>query len=107
MVPVNQQVSKRVEGSHGSRANKESGDRIAQEGGTLLGSSLQISPNPSFLVERQAVFDRLYQKYQETISSKADIVISVSLPKGEVKQGIAFKTTPYDIARYTTYFECN
>lgn len=91
---------KRAEGGQGTRANKESSGRIDQGSGELLGSSLTISPNPSFLQERQAVFDRLFKKYEESVAARPDIAISITLPNGDVKQGIAFKTTPYDIAKY-------
>jgi threonyl-tRNA synthetase len=80
-----------------SRANKESGDRISSTG--LIGGPFAITPNPSFLADRSAVFDRLWDQYQKFLSSKSDQPISITLPNGEVKEGVASKTTPLDIAK--------
>jgi len=33
------------------------------------------------------------------VSSRPDIPIRITLPSGDVKEGLAFKTTPYDIAK--------
>ena len=82
-----------------SRANKEHGGRI--EGGGLIGGPFTISPNPSFLATRSEVFDRLWAVQEATRLEQCptDQKISVTLPNGDVKEGIAFKTSPYDIAK--------
>lgn len=57
-----------------------------------------MNANAPYQVDRMAVFDRLWNKYNEAVISKADLPITISLPDGTSKSGIAFKTTPLDIA---------
>jgi len=79
-----------------TRANKESGERMAGQG--LIGGPFTLSPNPLFVESRAAYFDRLYAQHQATLSSLPDQSIAITLPNGDVKSGVAFKTTPLDIA---------
>lgn len=65
----------------------------------LIGGPFTLGANPSFLGERMAIFERLFKEYQEQIAAKGDIPIKVTLPNGDVKEGLAFKTTAYDIAK--------
>ncbi len=78
------------------RTNKESGDRI-QSGG-LIGGDFTPTSNASFQTERLAVFNRLWEKFQQEINARPEQAITITLPNGDVKQGVAFKTTPLDIA---------
>ena len=82
-----------------SRANKESGGRIS--GGGLIGGPFTRTPNPSFLTSRSDVFDRLWatQEAIRVTSEPTDQPISITLPNGDVKEGVAFKTSPYDVAK--------
>jgi threonyl-tRNA synthetase len=80
-----------------TRSNKESGSRM--EGGGLIGGDFTLSPNATFLQERAAVFDRILNQYNERLTAKGDVPISVTLPNGDARSGFAFKTTPYDIAK--------
>ena len=79
-----------------TRANKESGDRISGSG--LIGGDFTPNKNAAFQKDRLAIFERLWTKFQEQLTAKADKEISITLPNGDVKKGIAFKTTPLDIA---------
>ena len=80
-----------------ARANKEHGDRI-KSGGGLIGGSFELNKQASYQQERITVFDRLWAKNQQELSQRDDIAIAISLPDGNIKQGVAFKTSPYDIA---------
>lgn len=80
-----------------TRANKESGDRIENSG--LIGGPFQPTPNPSYQEERAAVFDRLWTNYEQQVNSRPDQIIKITLPNGDVKDGYAFKTSPYDVAK--------
>lgn len=80
-----------------TRANKESGDRMTGSG--QIGGAFTASPNPAYQAERSAVFERLWNNHQAAIASLPEQPISITLPSGDVKQGIARKTTPYDIAK--------
>ena len=80
-----------------SRANKEHGDRISKGG--LIGGEYNPNAHVSYQAQRIEVFDRLWAKYNEEIAKKSEQAIKVSLPDGSVKEGVAFKTTPMDIAK--------
>ena len=64
----------------------------------LIGGPFERSTAPAFLGSRTAVFDRLYEKQKTIMEARPDIPIKVTLPSGDVKEGLAFKTSPYDIA---------
>jgi threonyl-tRNA synthetase len=81
-----------------SRANKEHGDRI-QKKGELIGGVFDPNGVAAYQAERIEVFDRLLAKYNEELAARGDQPIKVSLPDGSVKEGVAFKTTPMDIAK--------
>lgn len=80
------------------RANKEAGDRIDGSAG-LIGGAFTISPNPVFVSKREEIFNKYYARYQDSIASIEERSISITLPNGDVKSGVAFKTSPYDIAK--------
>jgi hypothetical protein len=91
---------KRQEGQQGSRAIKSSDGRIeAASSGSLIGGEFTIQQNPPYIKEREDYFNLLLARQQEQLASKPDIPIIITLPNGEQKQGLAFKTTPYDIAK--------
>lgn len=79
------------------RANKESGERIAGDG--LIGGPFTLSTSPAYQVERIAVFDRLWAQQEERLKGLPEQPIVISLPDGSQKPGVAFKTTPYDVAQ--------
>ena len=82
-----------------TRANKEHGDRI--DGLGIIGGPFVINPNPSFLNSRTDVFDKLWATQEEKYAqlSGDGKKIYVTLPNGDIKEGISFLTTPYDIAK--------
>lgn len=80
-----------------SRATKEVGDRMASTG--LIGGEFSIEANSKRYDDRIAVFDRLWALQEEKKSALPDDKpIKVTLPDGTVKEGMAFKTSPLDIA---------
>ena len=64
----------------------------------LIGGPFKRASAPEFIATRSAVFDRLYEKQQASLDAKPDMPIKITLPSGDIKEGIAFKTSPYDIA---------
>lgn len=80
-----------------TRLNKESGERIAESG--LIGGNFKINPNPTFVNERNEVFERYWSERQTFLASLPDQPISITLPNGDIKKGIAQKTTPFDVAK--------
>lgn len=85
-------VSKRSQ----SRATKESGNRMGSAG--HIGGPFLLTENPQFLAERELIFQQFWTENQVNIAALPDQEISVTLPDGSVKTGLAFKTTPLEIA---------
>ena len=80
-----------------TRLNKESGSRQESSGGHI-GGPFTASTDLKLYAGREAVFDRLWAEQEAKLSSRPDTAISITMPDGSVKQGVAFKTTPLDIA---------
>ena len=79
-----------------SRATKESGARMENTG--HIGGEFRVQENPEFLATRAAIFDRFLAESEAAIQERPDEVIQITLPDGTVKEGVAFKTSPYDVA---------
>lgn len=80
-----------------SRANKESGDRMSSTG--LIGGEFSVHPNPEYVQTRDEIFERIWAEKQAAIDALPPQEITITLPNGDVKKGIAFKTSPLDIAK--------
>jgi threonyl-tRNA synthetase len=78
------------------RANKESGSRIESAG--LIGGPFKKSNGEDYIASRSAVFDRLFSAQESKKESLPDTPITITLPDGTTKPGVAMKTTPMDIA---------
>ncbi|XP_046857287.1 threonine--tRNA ligase 1, cytoplasmic-like [Xenia sp. Carnegie-2017] len=61
---------------------------------------LELEPPPDFLEERIKMFDKLKANYDSEINAKASLneTIKITLPNGNEIEGIAWKTTPFDVA---------
>ncbi|KAI9505467.1 threonyl-tRNA synthetase [Coemansia sp. RSA 1358] len=53
---------------------------------------------PEFIEHRNRIFDELYKKQQEEIAQKPREKIVITLPDGSEREGVAWETTPMDIA---------
>jgi len=78
------------------RGTKEVGERMDSTG--LIGGKFTPSKDPSRFSTRTDYFDKLYAAKQAAMAAMPQREISVTLPNGDVKAGMAFKTTPMDIA---------
>jgi len=56
------------------------------------------TPNPSYIPDRLAVWDRIHAKAQAELKSKPRDPISITLPDGSKLEGISWATTPMEIA---------
>ncbi|GLE01024.1 hypothetical protein PINS_up009837 [Pythium insidiosum] len=65
-----------------------------------IGGAFTLTPNPPFLAKRVAVYDRIMARQRAEIEALAaqNKAIRIELPDGAVKEGIAWKTTPLDVA---------
>ncbi|KAJ7365884.1 Threonine--tRNA ligase 1, cytoplasmic [Desmophyllum pertusum] len=59
---------------------------------------LELKPAPDFIDERIPLFDRLKAEYDAQMEAKEKTPIKVTLRDGKVVDGLAWKTTPYEIA---------
>ncbi|KAJ1448523.1 hypothetical protein M885DRAFT_538877 [Pelagophyceae sp. CCMP2097] len=82
----------------GARLTKASGPKI-DEGGVHIGGAFSLEPNPAFCAQREAVWDRAKAaRAAEAQPSNAGAAITITLPDGSTKAGVAFSTTPLAIA---------
>jgi threonyl-tRNA synthetase len=60
---------------------------------------LKFAKNPAFLKSRVVFFDKLLKLQTEKYAALPSEEIVITLPDGNTKEGIAFKTSPFDVAR--------
>lgn len=61
--------------------------------------AFQPTPDPAYLKERLAVWERLAAKSKREVESKTKEAIKITLPDGSEKEGLSWSTTPLDIAQ--------
>ncbi|KAF9302302.1 threonyl-tRNA synthetase [Mortierella antarctica] len=61
--------------------------------------SLEVSPTPKYVAHRIAMFDELKKKADEVDAAQPRVPISITMPDGSIREGIAWETSPMDIAR--------
>jgi hypothetical protein len=79
-----------------NRGTKEVGDRMASLG--LIGGSFTASSDPSRFSTRTDLFEQWFAAREAATAALPAREISITLPDGTLKSGVAFKTTPMDIA---------
>ncbi|CDK25861.1 unnamed protein product [Kuraishia capsulata CBS 1993] len=62
-------------------------------------SQLELNPQPVFIDERVQLFDELKAKYDAEIAAKPRIAITITLKDGTTKEGVAWETSPFSIAK--------
>ncbi|KAF9189117.1 threonyl-tRNA synthetase [Haplosporangium sp. Z 767] len=60
---------------------------------------LEVSPAPEYIAHRIAMFDELKKKADEVAAAQPRVPISITMPDGSVREGIAWETSPMDIAK--------
>ncbi|CAH1106531.1 unnamed protein product [Psylliodes chrysocephalus] len=68
-------------------------------GGGDSGTLKELSPWPAYIEERLKLWNKLKAEYDADIAKKPQEPIQVTLPDGKVVEGVAWKTSPYDIAK--------
>lgn len=83
-----------------TRLTQASGPSIASDQPAKIGGEFTLEPNPQYIAKRIAVYDRVMATQQAQIAALAakQTAIQITLPDGAVKEGIAWQTTPLDIA---------
>lgn len=59
----------------------------------------ELNPQPEFIAERLAIWDKVKAEYDAELAKKPEQPIKVTLPDDKVIEGVSWKTTPYDIAK--------
>jgi len=77
--------------------NQPKGDGGKSKSKTAV--QINLPPPPSFLEERAKLWDEYKKKQEEERKNLPDTPIKVTLPSGKVVDAIAWKTTPYEIAK--------
>jgi threonyl-tRNA synthetase len=70
-----------------------------KKSGPAAAAAPPLGPLPAFIDERIKIWDEYKTKHEEWISKLGDTPIKITLPDGKAVDGIAWKTTPYDIAK--------
>ena len=65
---------------------------------SLAGQVGELSPPPSFIADRLALWDRLKAEQDARLAAMPTAALTVTLPDGKTVPGEAWRTTPYDIA---------
>ena len=78
------------------RGTTEVGARMDSTG--LIGGQFTPSKDPSRFSTRTDYFDKLYAAKAAANAAMPQKEISITLPNGDVKSGLAFNTTPMEIA---------
>ncbi|KAF9026893.1 threonyl-tRNA synthetase, partial [Haplosporangium bisporale] len=60
---------------------------------------LEVSPTPEYVAHRIAMFDDLKKKADEVEAAQPRVPISIAMPDGSIREGIAWETSPMDIAK--------
>ncbi|XP_060522679.1 threonine--tRNA ligase 1, cytoplasmic isoform X2 [Cylas formicarius] len=73
-----------------AKAGSEAGDKSP---------AAELKPPPSFIEERLILWNKFKAQYDAEINSKPEGSIKITLPDGKVVEGVAWKTTMYDVAK--------
>ncbi|KAF9308321.1 threonyl-tRNA synthetase [Podila horticola] len=60
---------------------------------------LEVSPTPEYVAHRIAMFDELKKKADEVDAAQPRDPILITMPDGSIREGIAWETSPMDIAK--------
>ncbi|XP_026478329.1 threonine--tRNA ligase, cytoplasmic-like [Ctenocephalides felis] len=59
----------------------------------------ELQPWPSYIQERLTLWDKLKSQYDAELLAKPEKTIVITLPDGKTIEGLAWRTSPYDIAK--------
>lgn len=80
-----------------TRANEGTAHTMVTKG--KIGGMFKVEAEPGFLKARSALCDKISVQVKARIASMPNVPIKVTLPNGDVKEGISWQTTPLDIAK--------
>uniref|UniRef100_A0A0G4I6R3 threonine--tRNA ligase n=1 Tax=Chromera velia CCMP2878 TaxID=1169474 RepID=A0A0G4I6R3_9ALVE len=74
------------------------GTSHAVSGGKIGGPFQVRKGDAEYIEHRIKLFDQWFKEHEADLAAKAGAAIKITLPDGAVKEGVAFKTSPMDIA---------
>lgn len=80
----------------GEKKDKSKDKKAAKTEGDV---PLEFTPTPAFFAERMALFDRLKKEQDEAREKMERKDIEVTMPDGGKRKGVAWQTSPMDIAK--------
>ena len=84
----------------GKRTKLATSHKVAtQEEVQLIGGEWKFQKKPAFLKERSDYFDSLWTLQEQKYAAMPQEAIEITLPSGDKKPGVSFKTTPMDVAK--------
>jgi threonyl-tRNA synthetase len=78
---------------------KKEKQKVVAETGEGKKGVKELSPWPTFIDDRQKLWDKLVAKHREELAAKPRKPIKITLPDGKVLDGVAWDSSPYEIAR--------
>ena len=88
--------------SHQRQENKRTKEATAKgvndDGAQLIGGEWSFRKKPDFLTARLEYFNSLLEAQKARYAALPKQAIKITLPDGNVKEGISFQTTPLDVA---------
>jgi len=79
--------------------NEGKGKKASKEtAATDVPTLSELNPPPAFIDERLAMFEKLKKQQDENIAKQPRDPILITMPDGSVRPGVAWETTPKEIA---------
>ncbi|KAF9912563.1 threonyl-tRNA synthetase [Linnemannia zychae] len=94
-----QQPSQAVQVAQAVAQAKPVKEKKAKKNASEGAYPLEVSPVPDYVAHRIAMFDELKKKADEANAAKPRLPISIMLPDGSMRSGIAHETSPLSIAQ--------
>uniref|UniRef100_A0A6M2DWL6 threonine--tRNA ligase n=1 Tax=Xenopsylla cheopis TaxID=163159 RepID=A0A6M2DWL6_XENCH len=81
------------------KAPKMKSAKEKKAAGDSKSSVSELKPWPSYIEERLVLWDKLKAQYDAELQAMPEKTIIITLPDGKEVEGLAWKTSPYDVAK--------
>uniref|UniRef100_A0A6M2DV42 threonine--tRNA ligase n=1 Tax=Xenopsylla cheopis TaxID=163159 RepID=A0A6M2DV42_XENCH len=85
--------------TYASLAPKMKSAKEKKAAGDSKSSVSELKPWPSYIEERLVLWDKLKAQYDAELQAMPEKTIIITLPDGKEVEGLAWKTSPYDVAK--------
>ena len=80
------------------RLTSESGPKVKNVGQGKIGGDFQVTKEPAYLQERCGLFDTIKARRSKEMETADRAPIVITLPDGSTQDGVAWETSPFDVA---------